>query len=158
MQFTVLSNGHDTDWCAAGVVVFFTVAAALSKQATIDYAQRKVWEHSRLFGRRVVKIREFPFSDFAAVVDLHRSDDTENTIAVGLRLRSGRRIWIRSFSAGGTKRGRGAEELRGDCTVTLVLKSMSVRANPLPPARCRRTFYFRRSWGFAASEASSDCA
>ena len=100
----------DWYWCAAGVIVFFIVAATLSKQAIIDYAQRKVYEHSRLFGHRVVKVREFPFSDFAAIVYLHRSNDTENSTAVGLRLRSGRRIWIRSFSASGTVRGRGAEE------------------------------------------------
>jgi hypothetical protein len=100
----------DWYWCAAGILVFFVIAATLSKQATIDCAQRKVYEHSRLFGHRVVRTREFPFSDFEAIVYQYRQSESGDTTSVGLRLRSGRPIWIRSFGTGGTRRGRGAEE------------------------------------------------
>jgi hypothetical protein len=100
----------DWYWCAVGILVFFGVAATLSRQATIDYARGKVYEQWRLFGRRVVKTREFPFSDFVAIVYRFCPSESGDTTSVGLRLRSGRRIWIRSFGTGGTRRGRGAEE------------------------------------------------
>jgi len=97
-------------WCVAGIVVFFGAAAALSKQATLDCGQRKVYEYSRLFGKRVVRTREFPFSDIEAIVYRYCQSESGDTTSVGLRFRSGRRIWLRSFGTGGTRRGRGAEE------------------------------------------------
>jgi hypothetical protein len=100
----------DWYWCAAGIVVFFVIAATLAKHATIDCSQRKLYEHTRLFGRRVVRTREFPFSDFDAIVYRYSSSESGDTTSVGLRLRSGRRIWFRSFGSGGTRRGRAAEE------------------------------------------------
>jgi hypothetical protein len=96
-------------WCSAGIVVLVVIGFTLSKQATIDCAKRKVYEQSLLFGRRVVRTREFPFSDFEAIVYLSNSNDGSGT-SVGLRHRTGRRIWIRTFGDGGTRRGRGAEE------------------------------------------------
>jgi len=100
----------DWYWCALGIGFFFVILAALSKQATIDYAQRKVYERTRLFGHRVVKAVEFPFSGFEAIVYRLRPNDDTPTTAVGLRHRSGRCIWIRGFSSAGARRGRGAEE------------------------------------------------
>ena len=100
----------DWYWCAAGVVVFFAIAGTLSKQATMDCRQRKLCEHSRLFGHQVVRTREFPFSDIEAIVYRYRQSDSGDSTSVGLRLRSGRCIWLRSFGTGGTRRGRGAEE------------------------------------------------
>ena len=114
-------------WCAVGVLIFVVIAATLSRQATIDYAQRKVQEQWRLFGRRVVRTREFSFSDFEAIVYLFGGSDSGDTTSVGLRLRSGRRIWIRSFSAGGTRRGRAAEEFawRLSCDTNLAIDESS---------------------------------
>lgn len=99
----------DWYWCVADFLIFFIIAATLCKQVTIDYARRKVHEESRLFGERLVMIREFPFSDFEAIVYQLRHSENEDTAMVGLRHRSGRRIWIRTFPAGGLTRGRGAE-------------------------------------------------
>jgi hypothetical protein len=100
----------DWYWCAVGIGGFFFIAATLSRQATIDCTQRKVYEQSRLFGHRVVKTRELPFTDFEAIVYQCCSSEGGDTTSVGLRLRAGRCIWIRSFGTGGTRRGRGAEE------------------------------------------------
>src|SRR5260221_10907581 len=97
-------------WCAGGIVVFFAIAATLSKQATIDYTQRTVYEHFRLFGHRVVRTREFSFSDFEAIVYRYCQSDSGDTTSVGLRLGSGRHIWIRSFCTGGPRRGSGGGE------------------------------------------------
>src|SRR4051812_7437134 len=69
-------------WCAAGIVVFFGIAATLSKQATIDYGQRKIYEHSRLFGHRVVRTREFPFSDIEAIVYRYCQSESGDTTSV----------------------------------------------------------------------------
>jgi len=107
----VWACGHlalDWYWCAAGILVFFVIAATLSKQATIDYTQRKIYEQWRLCGHRVVRTREFPFSDFEAIAYRYCPSDSGDITSVGLRLRSGRHIWIRGF--GGTRRGRGSEE------------------------------------------------
>jgi hypothetical protein len=96
-------------WCALGIVCFFLVMATLSWQATIDYSQRKVYEQSRLFGRRLIRTVEFPFSDFPAIVyQVRQNDDSPQTV-VGLRHRSGRTIWLRHFGMDGSGRGRGAE-------------------------------------------------
>jgi hypothetical protein len=106
---------------------FIAVAATLSRQASIDYAQRKVQEQWRLFGRRVVRTREFSFSEFEAIVYLFGASDSGDSTSVGLRLRSGRCIWIRSFSAGGTRRGRAAEEFawRLSCDMDLLIDESS---------------------------------
>jgi hypothetical protein len=96
-------------WWAPGMVAFLLVALRISNQATIDYDQRKVCEQSRLFGRRVVGTREFPFADFDAIVYQRCQREDEDSTWVGLRLRSGRCIWMRRFSNGGERRGRAAE-------------------------------------------------
>ena len=97
-------------WCTLGAVSFVILAVMLSRRATIDYTQRAVREHSRLFDRWIVWSWDFPFSDFEAIVYEPSTISEDEMTSVGLRHRSGRCISIRDFGSSGIARSRGAEE------------------------------------------------
>jgi hypothetical protein len=97
-------------WIVGVILLSLLVASALAKQATIEYAAGRVCERSLFFGRWGIGSRRFPISHFHGIVYELRQSDGENRTVVGLRHRSGRKIWIRSFSTDGIGRGRPAEE------------------------------------------------
>src|SRR5260221_2188927 len=116
-------------WCAGGIVVFFAIVATLSKQATIDYTQRTVYDHFRLFGHRVVGTREFSFSDFEAIVYRYCQSDSGDSTSVGLRFGSGRHIWIAVLAQAALDADVGLKSLRGGFPVIQILRLMNTRAN-----------------------------
>ena len=98
-------------WCVSACVVFLGIAYMLFWRSMVDFTERKVRVDCRLWGRYVLGTRIFPFSDFTRIIYEFRDEsDSLGKVRVGLRHRSGRRFWIRSFNAGDDRRSRGAEE------------------------------------------------
>lgn len=95
-------------WCVAGVVFFLFFAGAVMQQAVVDCGAQVVVEYSRLFGKRLLKTEQLPFSDYEAVCYGYRADGDE--ILVGLRHRSKRTIWFRKFGGSCNRPSRAAEE------------------------------------------------
>jgi hypothetical protein len=94
-------------WYIFVVLCCLLMAGAASKQAVIDCSQRVVFEHHRLFMRICLWTRAISFSDFKAVI---YSQCGEYEVYVGLRHRSGCKIWIRNFRPVGCRPGRDAQE------------------------------------------------
>jgi hypothetical protein len=97
-------------WCVVGIVAHLLIARTVVLQRAINYSHRKLYEYSLLLGRRIIRVREFPFADFEAIVYRCHSGDNGSTTSVGLRHRSGRKIWIRCFDAEYCRHGYEAEE------------------------------------------------
>lgn len=83
-------------------VAFGLCAVALSIQVRtiVDQVQRKVTRESMLLGRFVMFRRSFKFDDFKTVLTRCTGDEegASDTWFVGLRRKSGRRLWIRYWN------------------------------------------------------------
>ena len=95
-------------WCVTGVVFFLFFAGSVMQQAVVDCGAHVVVEYSRMFGKRLLKTEQLPFSDYEAVCYGYRADGDE--ILVGLRHRSKRTIWFRKFGGSCNRPSRAAEE------------------------------------------------
>ena len=84
----------------AGVIV--PVAILIEHDTRIDADARTVVRESRLFGSLVVWLWRYPLSEFTGVTIKRESDPNEfsDTVFVGLRRRSGRRMWVCYFHTG----------------------------------------------------------
>ena len=84
----------------AGVIV--AVAILIEHDTRIDADARTVVRESRLFGSFVVWLWRHPLSEFTGVTIQRESepDEFRDTVFVGLRRRSGRRMWVCYFHTG----------------------------------------------------------
>lgn len=84
----------------AGVIV--AVAILIEHDTRIDADGRTVVRESRLFGSLVVWLWRYPLSEFTGVTIKRESepDEFSDTVFVGLRRRSGRRMWVCYFHTG----------------------------------------------------------
>ena len=85
---------------SAGVIV--AVAILIEHDTRIDADARTVVRESRLFGSFVVWLWRHPLSEFTGVTIQRESepDEFRDTVFVGLRRRSGRRMWVCYFHTG----------------------------------------------------------
>lgn len=87
-------------WTVAAIVVAMIIASAWNWRAFIPADEQCVREEARLFGFRLPAMRIIPLSDFEAVVVQHIKGGVEEAVdswRVGLKRRSGRRIWMRNY-------------------------------------------------------------
>ena len=134
-------------WYWIVLIILATVAAinAVHWRAFIEPANGVVREEARLFGRRLIAKRCLPLRDFVAIVfQLRGSDDQEWW--VGIRHRSGRKIWIKSCGANDTALrppGRFAEEYawRLSCDTGLEIEEF----RPQHPMRWVKSLFRRGS-------------
>src|SRR5579863_8190387 len=83
-------------WCVPGVVALLLLAGCVSRQITIDPSDQTVRERHFLFGRRVLSCRERSFQEFDGIIyKRYDEGDGGRMMAVGLRHRSGKKMWIK---------------------------------------------------------------
>lgn len=86
-------------WYWSVCVAAAAVVAAVSVQwkAFLNPERKEVREESRWFGRKLLRQRLIPLSDFDAVVVRHYKDSDSEDWTVGVQHRSGRKIWMRRY-------------------------------------------------------------
>jgi hypothetical protein len=92
----------DWYWCLPGVIILMILTGSVSKQITVNLNGRVVCENHRLLTRWLLSAREYPLSEFDAIIYEHydeAGDTGRRFTKVGLRHRSGKKMWIRAFPA-----------------------------------------------------------
>lgn len=79
------------------VIGFIVFIVSISRRVTLDGTRRQVRQSHLLFGRWPARTENFPYEDLAAVCFRPFNTGEENRVTVGVRLRNGRRLWLRSF-------------------------------------------------------------
>jgi len=83
-------------WIALVLVGALSAAGALQWKAFLEVDKKAVREEGRLFGGRLLKTRMTPLAEFEAIVFRHDTGESEEWL-VGIRHRSGRKIWMRRY-------------------------------------------------------------
>ncbi len=98
-------------WCVLIGFSGLVGGCAIHWRATIDPADKTVSEEARLVGRRLLWKRRHSLQDFDAVIFALLDNDPQQW-GVGVRHRSGRKIWIKECGSATGQRppGRAAEE------------------------------------------------
>jgi len=97
-------------WCVLIGLSALVGGWGIQWHAIIDPANKAIVEEARLFGRRILRVRHHALQDFEAIIFDQLDSDPEDW-GVGIRHRSGRRIWIQHCGTAGGQRppGRAAE-------------------------------------------------
>ena len=85
-------------WYVPAFAVPLLMGFAISWRGFLDVQNGKVVENARLFGKRVVKTRILPITDFKGITFERRGSEPDEWW-VGLRHKSGRKIWLRGCGA-----------------------------------------------------------
>jgi hypothetical protein len=132
-------------WCALTIVVTVAIAGSVGWRAFVEPGTGVVREEARLFGRKLIAERRQCLKDFEAIVFRCSGGESDEWL-VGIRHRSGRRIWLKNCGANDPALrppGRFAEEFawRLHCDTGLKIEEF-----PLPGRRhWLRAFLGRRT-------------
>ena len=84
-------------WSVFVAAAAVAVAATVQWKAFLNPARKEVREEARWFGKKLLRQRLIPLSDFDAVVVRHDKVADSEDWSVGVQHRSGRKIWMRRY-------------------------------------------------------------
>ena len=89
------ATGHDWYLIVPAFMFLLVIGGSIGWRGRVDISNREVVEQARLFDRWVLRTRTTPLDDFKSITFEYRGTEADEKWWVGLRLKSGRRIWLR---------------------------------------------------------------